>query len=119
MSATIKLRIYSPRLEGENTYNVILDSNFMEISVRDKITKATLEQGSDPIWSDELFEHLIKKESIHLPAKVKTLFENVWKGWREGKISDHEVEKELNLIAERINTITRSQQKKHYWKKYF
>ena len=115
----VELEIYSPRWGHEDTYKIELERDFMEITMQVRKSRATWSETTDPIWSDETLEVIMTNDSISPPAAIQDLFERAWKSWRGGEITDQEVEVELKLLADWLNTITKSKPSSDFWRKYF
>ena len=119
MNTIVKLNIFSPRWGHEDTYTVELSRDFMEISMKMRKTKATWDESSDPEWSGKSLDGIMNNDNIYPPAITRDLFERAWKAWRDGELNDQEVEKELHLVADWVNAVTRSKPNSEFWAKYF
>ncbi|MEH6529569.1 MAG: hypothetical protein V7718_06475 [Porticoccus sp.] len=119
MSTKVELHIFSPRWGHEDTYEVELDRDFMEITMQVRKTRAKWVDNLDPEWSGEPLEHIMNNDSIYPPAVTQDLFEHAWKAWRDGDLNDDEVKRELEAVADWINTVTQSKPRSEFWRKYF
>ena len=116
----VELELYSPRWGHNDTYKVELHQDYMEIStMQQRRCKATWVQDCDPEWSGEDLEKILRNDSIYPPAVTRNLFERAWKGWRGGELSDEQVSKEIILIGDWINTVTKSKPNSDFWNMYF
>jgi len=115
----VKLRIFSPRWGHDDTYTVQLEHEFLEIKMQAKTARATWKEMADPEWSGENLTSIMRNDSIYPPAITQDLFEHAWKSWRNGDISEKDVNEELQKLAEWINTITKEKPHSSFWSKYF
>lgn len=81
--------------------------------------KATWVEGCDPEWSGEDLERIMSNDSIYPPAITRDLFERAWKGWRDGELNDEQVDVEMKLVGDWINTVTHAKPESDFWKMYF
>lgn len=115
----VELRIFSPRWGHEDTYSVELEQDFMEIKMHARKARATWKDLSDPEWSGESILGIMQNDSIYPPSITQDLFEHAWKSWRNREVSDQELNEELQLLAEWLNTITNAKPRSDFWRKYF
>lgn len=115
----VELRIFSPRWGHEDTYMVQLEQDFMEIAMQTRIARADWSENTDPQWSGESLERIMRNDSIYPPSVMQSLFEHAWRSWRNGEIPSEDVDTELQSLAEWLNTITRSKPNSEFWSRYF
>ena len=119
MAIEIDLEIFSPRWGHEDTYKVVLNQGYMEITMQMRRSRATYDDSSDPIWSGETLDQIMNNDQIYPPEVTQDLFEHAWKAWRNGDLNDHEVADELKAVADWINATTRAKPRTEFWRKYF
>jgi hypothetical protein len=118
MSITIDLNIFSPRWDHDDKYTLVLDSNSMSIQMQTKKAVATWRDNLDPEWSGDSIQDIMINDGIYPPSNIQELFEHAWITWRDGELNDKEVEKELQKLADWINSITRSKPDTELWNRY-
>jgi len=114
----VELKIFSPRWGREDTYRIKLERDFMEITMQVRKSRVTWSDTADPIWSGETLQRTMTNDSIFPLAATQDLFERAWKSWRDGEISDQQVEAELKLLADWLNSITKAKPRSDFWSKY-
>lgn len=120
MSFLVKLNIFSPRWGHEDVYSIKIDKDFMEIAAANaKKARVIYVKDSDPKWSGESIERIMRNDHIYLPAITQDFFERAWIAWRNDEISQKDVEAELKALAEWINSVTRAKPNTQFWNKYF
>mmetsp|Transcript_29407 Transcript_29407/g.77078 ORF Transcript_29407/g.77078 Transcript_29407/m.77078 type:complete len:120 (+) Transcript_29407:108-467(+) len=119
MSTVVELEIFSPRWGHEDTYEVNLTQDLMEVSMDMRKCKLTWIDGCDPEWSGEALEDIMGNDNIYPPAVTARLFEYAWKAWRDGELNDQAVADELRMVADWINAGTKTKPRSDFWRKYF
>lgn len=119
METTVELEIFSPRWGHTDTYRVHMTRDYMEIKMQVRSCRATYSENLDPQWSGELIESIMNNDMIYPPAITQDLFERAWLAWRNGELDDQDVAKELQAVAEWINTVTEAKPNTDFWKSYF
>jgi hypothetical protein len=119
MSAVVNLDIFSPRWGHNDVYSVELKQDCMTISMSARKAKATWVDNCDPEWSGENIQRIMNNDGIYPPEIIQDLFERAWKAWRNGDLSEQQVDDELKLIANWINEVTNTKPKSEFWVKYF
>ncbi len=118
-ATTVKLNIFSPRWGHEDTYGVNLTENEMLITQGGRTAKCTSNGESDPIWSIEPLEKILNNDHIYPPSELEDLLEYAWQAWKDGKLTDAEVDTELQAVANWINTMTKAKPNTTFWSSYF
>jgi hypothetical protein len=119
MSVTVRLEIFSPRWGHNDTYSIELDRDFLEISMQARTARATWRENLDPEWNGDTIQEIMENDSIYPPAVTQDLFEYAWKEWRNGELSDQQVDSELQVLANWLNAITRAKPDTEFWGRYF
>lgn len=119
MGLTVKLSIFSPRWGHDDIYSLGLDKDFMEITMHAKKSRVVYMENSDPKWSSESIEKIMSNDHIYPPTITQDLFERAWMAWRDGEMSDKDVEAELEALAAWINSVTHAKPNTPFWNKYF
>jgi len=117
---TIDLDIYSPRWGHDDTYTVLLSREYMTISMSARVAKCEWREGLDPEWNKHnTLEDIMNNDSIYPPTILPSLFEQVWKAWRDGELNQEQASNELQALAEWLNIITKAKPKTDFWNMYF
>lgn len=119
MSITVELQIFSPRWGHEDTYEVELERDHMEITRGANRARAAWQDNADPAWSGWTVEGIMGNDSIHPPAVTQRMFEKVWTSWRGGEINDAQADAELQAVATWLNVITHAEPRTDFWRAYF
>ena len=119
----IDLNIYSPRWGHDDRYTVNLQKDSMIISQAARSAKCEWQENQDPKWSKEFnknsLEAIMNNDSIYPPSILPSMFEQVWKSWRNGELDENEAKIELEALATWLNTITKAKPNTSFWSKYF
>ena len=115
----VELQIYSPRWGHKDTYTVEMSQAEMTITMHPRVANCTYVPNQDPVWSGEPLQHIFNNDSIYAPEMFPDLFEWAWGKWRNGEISDQDVDTELQLLATWLNTITAAKPQTDFWRQYF
>lgn len=116
---TIELRIYSPRWDHEDSYIFELSQEKLDITQGPRSTRAIWSDRFDPEWSGELLADILQNDSIYPPAVLQRMIEYAWRSWRNGDLSDKEIDEELQAVGDWLNTITKSKPRTKFWAGYF
>lgn len=116
---SVDLRIYSPRWGHEDVYQVVLENDYMSITMSPRECRAIWRDNLDPEWRGEDLHEIMNNDSIYPPAVTRDLFEHAWLTWRNGELTDQEVEEELQLLAAWINEVTHAKPNSEFWGGYF
>lgn len=119
MSITVELQIFSPRWGHEDTYEVELERDHMEITRGANRARADWQDNAEPAWSGWTVEGIMGNDSIHPPAVTQRMFEKVWTSWRGGEIDDAQADAELQAVATWLNVITHAKPRTDFWRAYF
>ena len=119
MSIVFNLEIYSPRREHNESCEIELTQQFMEISIGLNKSKATWVDSCDPEWSFQSIDEMMRNNGIYSPAVTNNLFEYAWKAWRNGDLNDAEVKTELTKVTEWVNEVSRLKPQSTFWQGYF
>jgi hypothetical protein len=119
MINTVALEIFSPRWGHHDIYSVELGQDYMEVSMQMRSARAQWHDALDPTWTGEAIDNMMRIDSIYPPGITRDLFEQVWKAWRTGEISDQKADAELQEVANWINAVTAAQPKTDFWRRYF
>ncbi|MDQ3193870.1 MAG: hypothetical protein M3P82_02595 [Bacteroidota bacterium] len=119
MSCSINLEIFSPRWGHNDTYTIELSREEMKITMGARSTTCKFVENRDPKWEEKKLFTILSNDGITPPQKLEDLFEFVWMAWRNGELSDEDVNKELQRVAEWINVITKAKPKSEFWSVYF
>jgi len=114
----VKLRIFSPRWGHKDTYELRLSQDSMVITHNPKSAKCAWRDTLDPEWSGDNLRDILENDSICPPAKLEDLIEYAWVSWRNGELSDTDVNVELQAVADWINEITKAKPNTKFWRKY-
>lgn len=117
----IELSLFSPRWGHPDTYRVKLTREDMRISLKNgiKAATATYVEGCDPEWSGPSLQWIMNNDKIYPPEVTPRLFQHVWLEWRNGRLSDDQVETELKAVADWINVGTETKPNSKFWRLYF
>jgi len=116
---TIELQIFSPRWGHDDTYEVELERDHMEITRGANTARADWQDNADPAWSGWTVEGIMGNDSIHPPAVAQRMFQKVWTAWRGGEVDTPQAEAELQALADWINAVTRAKPRTDFWRAYF
>ena len=116
---TIELQIFSPRWGHEDTYEIELERDHMEIARGANTARADWRDNADPAWSGWTVEGMMGNDSIHPPAVAQRMFQKVSTVWRSGEIDAAQAEVELRALADWINAVTRAKPRTEFWRAYF
>lgn len=116
---TITAQIFSPRWGHHDKYVFELTDDEMTISMGPRKSKCVWQTGKDPEWQGELFEKILRNDSIYPPSILPRMLEHLWISWRNGELNDSDAQMELDAVTEWLNTITESKPKTDFWGKYF
>ncbi|WP_305845229.1 hypothetical protein [Photobacterium leiognathi] len=119
MSTIVDLDVFSPRWGRNDVYSVELRQDCMTISMSVRKATAKWVENCDPEWSGENIQRIMNNDGIYPPEIIQDLFERAWKAWRNGDLSDQQVDNELKLIADWINVVTKHKPDSAFWNKYF
>ena len=115
MSTLVNLEIFNPYQGFSDLYSVELSQDCMTISMSGITAKATWIEDCVPEWSGVNIYQTMNHDGIYPPNKIQDLFERAWKAWRNGDLTEHQVDVELNLLANWVNEVTRSRPKSDFW----
>lgn len=115
----VDLEIFSPRWGHDDTYRVSLEQDELHISLGPRGAKATYRVNLGPEWTGESLIQILRNDMIYAPWNIQECIEYAWLQWRNGELSDEQVEHELKLLAEWLNTVTRSKPRSNFWSGYF
>ncbi len=122
MSETIvELRIFSPRWGHEDTYEIVLTSDSLEIKTPhpSAIAKCNYRERLDSEWvGTDLFSTL-RNDAIYAPAVLLEMFVHAWLAWRSNELDDNGVKRELEAIADWLNVISKAKPSTDFWRGYF
>ena len=115
------VRIFSPRWGHEDTYQIKVS--------RDKLSFATVGKGAackcvenrDPKWSGyndivgNPLEKMLENDSVYPPTVFVRAIEKAWMAWRDGTLDDDQLEIEVGVLCEWLNTTTKAQPTTAFW----
>ena len=116
---TIDLKIFSPRWGTQDTYEVLLGRDSLEIVKTPAVAKLIYRENLDPEWQGDDLIAMLEKDGIYPPAVLPRLFQHAWLAWRSYEIDDSEVEGELVEVSEWLNEISHSKPSSDFWRGYF
>lgn len=116
---TVELRIYTPRWGHEDTYEFTLQQDDLLIRQGIKTARLVWQDNLDPKWEGESLTSILGNDSIYPPEVFDRCIEYAWKAWRNGDLSDAQVEQELLLLGEWLNTVTHHKPRSDFWRGYF
>lgn len=70
---TIELQIFSPRWGHDDTYEIELERDHMEIARGANTARADWRDNADPAWSGWTVEGMMGNDSIHPPAVAQRM----------------------------------------------
>ena len=113
------MRLYSPRWGHEDAYELKLSHDSMEINHHPKSAICKWRDSLDPEWTGDCLKDILMNDSIYPPADLKDCISYAWVSWREGKLDDRAVTKELQAVADWINITTKAKPNTAFWRGYF
>lgn len=116
---TVELRIFSPRWGHEDTYSLVLTRHSLVINRGARSATCAWRENLDPEWSGENIRDIMENDAIYPPAILQRQIEHAWLSWRNGELDNAAVNRELQSVADWLNTITRAKPRTDFWKKYF
>ncbi len=119
MNYSLVLNLFSPRWGHTDPYSIELSSSEMKISMNARISLCKYRENLDPLWEGEDLNNTLANDSIVAPVNLIGLLQYAWTSWRDGELSDEQVKEELELVADWINTITKSRPQSDFWSAYF
>ena len=118
------VEIYSPRWGHDDRYEFIFDEDTMKIS-SGKQASCKWSEDKEPVWdgynadSGNPFVNILENDSIYPPTILISALEHLWSAWRDGTLKNEEVEAEMNLLIEWVNTGSMNKPKTDFWQGIF
>src|SRR5437870_2116100 len=105
---------YSPRWGHADRYHVHMTEKEMKVSQGAFISTCTQKHGEDPQWKasdgfdgEHALIRLFTNEAIHPPEIVPVAMEWAWQRWRDGEVTDQDVEAGLKDLFDWIEHTAR------------
>jgi hypothetical protein len=116
---TFSAQIYSPRWGHNDTYEFVFERDTLKIIMPPRIAICNWQENSDPAWSGEPLEEILRNDCIYPPSILQDLIEHLWTSWRNGDIPANLVNAELQAVITWVNQITEVQPQTEFWSAYF
>ena len=117
----LRVAIFSPRWERSEDYTFTFKNTGLSAKRSAQMTGATwvrTENGLD--LTDGNLTSIMGNDSISAPWNLDYLVERLWYDWKDDTFSTpEELQRELNALAEYINTCTRARPATDFWSEYF
>jgi hypothetical protein len=115
------VRIFSPRWGHEDTYQINVSRDHLRFTGVGKGAECNWIEGRDPKWSGyndiigNALENILANDSVYPPTVFVRAIESAWRAWRDGTLDNAQLETELGVLCEWLNTITKAKPTTKFW----
>ncbi|WP_447079090.1 hypothetical protein [Shewanella algae] len=115
----IELDIYSPRWGHDDVYRFVFERDSLTFSMGPREGRFIWDERTDPVHDGEDLLDIFGNDSIYAPEAFVDGIVYAWKAWRNGDLSDENLNQEMQAWGEWLNTITRHKPRTDFWRGYF
>ena len=114
----LEINLFSPRWGHEDTYNITIDKNKIEINMSQRIAKYEYIENKFKNISKESIESIMQNDNIPIPDNFIYLFFELISSIIYNEISEENSKKELLELEKWVNCMTKSCQfpTSDYWR---
>jgi hypothetical protein len=122
---SFEVLLYSPRWGHEDTYEIKLNREKMNVKAVNKTAACSWVEGRDPKWSGynesigNPLEQILENDSIFPPTVFVRALEYAWQAWRDCIINDQKISQEVQELSEWVNGVSHTRPQTDFWRKMF
>jgi len=115
------VEVFSRHWGHDNTYSFELRSSEMKIIGVQKSALCSKQEGGDCAWtgyndsSGNPLVMVLENDRIYPPSVFVRAMESAWEAWLDGRLDDTQVQEEMRLLFEWLNTVSKSRPSSKFW----
>ena len=119
---SFEVRLYSPRYGHEDTYEIKLDREQMNVKANGKTATCSWVEGKDLKWSGysessgNPLEEILENDRIFPPTVFVRALEYAWIAWRDGILDDQKISQEVQELCEWVNEVSHGKPQTDFWR---